>query len=179
MTSFVRLSNFDNVVTATKTLQANETIEGVKTLQSVPTGHKIASCDIKKGNQITKYAQCIGYASVDITAGEHVHTHNVEFRNTQTDYEFSTEKTPVDFVAHDARDTFMGFRRANGSIGTRNYIAIVTSVNCSATAARRIADAFGPDELRLIPTLMEWWLLFMVQVVEWLVMERVLRPYNA
>ena len=60
MTSFVRLSNFDNVVTATKTLQANETIEGIKTLQSVPTGHKIASCDIKKGNQITKYAQCIG-----------------------------------------------------------------------------------------------------------------------
>ena len=53
MTSFVRLSNFDNVVTATKTLQANETIEGIKTLQSVPTGHKIASCDIKKGNQVT------------------------------------------------------------------------------------------------------------------------------
>ena len=52
MTSFVRLSNFDNVVTATKTLQANETIEGIKTLQSVPTGHKIASCDIKKGNQV-------------------------------------------------------------------------------------------------------------------------------
>jgi altronate hydrolase len=151
MTSFVRLSNFDNVVTATITLQANETIEGIKTLQSVPTGHKIASCDIKKGNQVTKYAQCIGYASVDITAGEHVHTHNVEFRNTQTDYEFSTEKNPVDFVAHDARDTFMGFRRANGSIGTRNYIAIVTSVNCSATAARRIADAFGPDELRAYP----------------------------
>ena len=151
MTSFVRLSNFDNVVTATITLQANETIEGIKTLQSVPKGHKIASCDIKKGNQVTKYAQCIGYASVDITAGEHVHTHNVEFRNTQTDYEFSTEKKPVDFVAHDARDTFMGFRRANGSIGTRNYIAIVTSVNCSATAARRIADAFGPDELKAYP----------------------------
>ena len=92
MTSFVRLSNFDNVVTATKTLQANETIEGIKTLQSVPTGHKIASCDIKKGNQVTKYAQCIGYASVEIAAGEHVHTHNVEFRNTQIDYEFSTEK---------------------------------------------------------------------------------------
>ena len=87
MTSFVRLSNFDNVVTATKTLQANETIEGIKTLQSVPKGHKIASCDIKKGNQVTKYAQCIGYASVDITAGEHVHTHNVEFRNTDLSIE--------------------------------------------------------------------------------------------
>ena len=64
---------------------------------------------------------------------------------------FRRKKKPVDFVAHDARDTFMGFRRANGSIGTRNYIAIVTSVNCSATAARRIADAFGPDELSAYP----------------------------
>ena len=151
MTSFVKLSSDDNVVTATKAVNAGVTTEGIKTQESVPSGHKIAVCDIKKGQQVTKYAQCIGFASLDIKAGEHVHTHNVEFRNTQTDYEFCTNNEPTNFVDHDARDTFMGFRRANGNIGTRNYIAIVTSVNCSATAARRIADAFGPRELSEYP----------------------------
>ena len=71
--------------------------------------------------------QCIGYASVEIKAGEHVHTHNVEFRNTQIEYEFSTDNDPGKFIVNDAVDSFMGFRRANGNVGTRNYIAIVTS----------------------------------------------------
>ena len=80
-----------------------------------------------------------------------MHTHNIEFRNTVADYEFATDLRPVEPVAEAARDTFMGYRRANGKVGTRNYIAIVTSVNCSATAARMIAQAFGPDELAAYP----------------------------
>ena len=151
MTSFVRVSNADNVVTATKAVTAGVSFEKINTLQSIPTGHKIATCDIQKGHQVTKYGQCIGYASVEIKAGEHVHTHNVGFRNTQTEYEFCTDNDPVKLVVNDAVDSFMGFRRANGNIGTRNYIAVVTSVNCSATAARRIADAFGPSELSEYP----------------------------
>ena len=151
MTSFVRLSGADNVVTAIKAVNSGILIEDVNTLQSVPTGHKIASCNIKKGQEVIKYGQCIGYAAVNIEAGEHVHTHNVEFRNTQTAYEFCTENDPVDFVNPGSVDNFMGFKRDNGSVGTRNYIAIVTSVNCSATAARRIADAFGPKELSEYP----------------------------
>ncbi len=151
MTSFVRVSNADNVVTATKAVTAGVSFEKINTLQSIPTGHKIATCDIQKGHQVTKYGQCIGYASVEIKAGEHVHTHNVEFRNTQIEYEFCTENDPGEFIVNDAVDSFMGFRRANGNVGTRNYIAIVTSVNCSATAARRIADAFGPSELSEYP----------------------------
>ncbi len=151
MTSFVRLSGADNVVTAIKAVNSGILIEDVNTLQSVPTGHKIASCNIKKGQEVIKYGQCIGYAAINIKAGEHVHTHNVEFRNTQTAYEFCTENDPVDFVNPGSVDNFMGFKRDNGSVGTRNYIAIVTSVNCSATAARRIADAFGPKELSEYP----------------------------
>ena len=151
MTSFVRVSNADNVVTATKAVNAGMSFEEIKTLQNIPMGHKIASCSIKKGHQVTKYGQCIGFASAEIKAGEHVHTHNVEFRNTQTEYEFCTDNEPVELVVNDAVDSFMGFRRANGNVGTRNYIAIVTSVNCSATAARRIADAFGPSELSEYP----------------------------
>ena len=151
MTSFVRVSNADNVVTATKAVTAGVSFEKINTLQSIPMGHKIATCDIQKGHQVTKYGQCIGYASEEIKAGEHVHTHNVEFRNTQIEYEFCTDNDPGECIVNDAVDSFMGFRRANGNVGTRNYIAIVTSVNCSATAARRIADAFGPSELSEYP----------------------------
>ena len=151
MNPFVRLSDFDNVVTATKTVTAGVSCEEFNALENIPMGHKIAANNIKKGQQVTKYGQCIGYASVEIKAGEHVHTHNVEFRNTQAEYEFCTDNDAGGFVINDARDSFMGFKRANGSVGTRNYIAIVTSVNCSATAARRIADAFGPSELSEYP----------------------------
>ena len=107
-------------------------------------GHPVA-----KGEAIRKYAQIIGYASADIAAGEHVHTHNVEFRNTDMDYEFATDLRPV--TPAKTQDTFMGYRRESGKVGTRNYIGILTSVNCSATAARMIASAFGPEELADYP----------------------------
>jgi altronate hydrolase len=123
-------------------------VEGAGLSANVPSGHKVATAPIKTGEVIRKYAQVIGYASEDIAPGDHVHTHNVEFRNTDADYEFSTDLRPV---APATGDTFMGYRRDSGRVGTRNYIAIVTSVNCSATAARRIADAFGPDELAAYP----------------------------
>ncbi len=148
---FVRLDADDNVVTATLALPAGHAIEGVTTTGLIPSGHKIATRAIARGEQVRKYAQFIGLASVDIAPGDHVHTQNVEFRNTETAYEFGTDMRPVEMVPEDRRDTFMGFRRENGRVGTRNYIAIVTSVNCSATAARRIADAFGPAELAAYP----------------------------
>jgi altronate hydrolase len=106
---------------------------------------------ISKGEAIRKYAQVIGYASQDIAPGEHVHTQNVEFRNTDAEYEFSTDLRPVTPVPEAERDSFMGYRRANGSVGTRNYIAIVTSVNCSATAARMIASHFTPEIMSAYP----------------------------
>jgi altronate hydrolase len=80
-----------------------------------------------------------------------LHTHNVEFRATDAAYQFGTNLRDVAPVPEQDRDTFMGYRRENGSVGTRNYIAIVTSVNCSATAARRIADSFGEEELSQYP----------------------------
>ena len=82
-------------------------------------------------------------------AGSHLHTHNVEFRNTDMDYEFATDLRPV--APAKTQDTFMGYRRESGKVGTRNYIGILTSVNCSATAARMIASAFGPEELADYP----------------------------
>ncbi len=151
MPDTIRLDPIDNVVTATRALEAGVAVEDVTTRGLVPSGHKIATQAIPKGQAIRKYAQVIGYAAEDIAPGAHVHTQNVEFRNTDADYEFSTDLRAVTPVSEAQRDTFKGYRRANGQVGTRNYVAIVTSVNCSATAARMIAAHFTPERLAPYP----------------------------
>jgi altronate hydrolase len=145
---FVRLDPSDNVVTATRSLEAGVAVEDTQTLGLIPSGHKIATRAIAKGEEVRKYAQFIGLAREDIAPGDHVHTHNLDFRATEVAYEFGTDLRPV---TPTGGDTFMGYRRENGGVGTRNYIAIVTSVNCSATAARRIADHFTPERLADYP----------------------------
>ncbi|MEM7505251.1 MAG: altronate dehydratase family protein [Pseudomonadota bacterium] len=148
MADFIRLSEADNVATATRPLEAGSQIAGVTTAAIVPRGHKLAIADIPDGAPVVKYANVIGYADGPIVAGAHVHTHNLAFRATEQDYDFGTDLRPV---APATGDTFMGYRRANGRVGTRNYIAVITSVNCSATAARMIASAFGPAEMAAYP----------------------------
>ncbi len=148
---FVRLDPSDNVVIAARALQAGQQIEGATTTGLIPSGHKIATRAIRKGEEVRKYAQFIGLAHEHIAPGDHVHTHNLDFRATEVAYEFGTDLRPVDMVPEGKRDTFMGYRRDGGRVGTRNYIAIVTSVNCSATAARRIADHFTPERLAAYP----------------------------
>ena len=151
MSMIIRLDPADNVVTATRTLEIGTAVDDVVTTAIIPRNHKLASREIKAGEAVRKYAQVIGYATELIVAGGHVHTHNVEFRNTEEDYEISTDLRPAVTVAEAARDSFMGYRRENGRVGTRNYIGILTSVNCSATAARMIASAFGPEEMARYP----------------------------
>ena len=146
---FVRLDRADTVVTSTRSLSIGTLVDGVSTTALIPSGHKVATTQMGLGDPVRKYAQLIGYASSNIMPGDHVHTHNVDFRNTAMEYEFSTDLRPV-FPAT-KQDTFMGFCRENGRIGTRNYIAIITSVNCSATAARMIADHFTPEVLEDFP----------------------------
>jgi altronate hydrolase len=145
MSATILLDPSDNVATATRNLAPGE--EGAT--QPIPRGHKIARSPIAAGAPVYKYAQIIGYAATAIAQGDHVHTHNLEFRNVQQDYEFSTNLRPVPPAA--VPDTFLGYRRANGKVGTRNYIAVLTSVNCSATAAHRIADHFTPERLAAYP----------------------------
>ncbi|WP_238367474.1 UxaA family hydrolase [Mesobacterium pallidum] len=141
----VRLSDADNVVTAITSLVVGD--EGAT--QLIPRGHKLATRAIRAGEPVVKYAQTIGYAAEDIPQGAHVHTHNLAFRNVDMDYEFSTNLRPV--APASTPDTFMGYRRPSGRVGTRNYIAVLTSVNCSATAARMIANHFTPDRLADYP----------------------------
>ena len=146
---FVRLDRADTVVTSTRSLSIGTLVDGVSTTALIPSGHKAATTQMGLGDPVRKYAQLIGYASSNIMPGDHVHTHNVDFRNTAMEYEFSTDLRPV--LPATKQDTFMGFCRENGRIGTRNYIAIITSVNCSATAARMIADHFTPEVLADFP----------------------------
>ena len=153
MSMTIRLDPDDNVLTATSRLEAGTLVEDVVTQTIIPCNHKLASYDIKAGEAVRKYAQIIGFATEAIGAGEHVHTHNVEFRNTEAAYEFATDLRPPLYVSESKRDSFKGYRRSNGSVGTRNYIGILTSVNCSATAARMIAAAFGPDEIAQYPNI--------------------------
>lgn len=141
----VRLAPTDNVVTATQSLQPGES----GAIESIPRGHKMADAPISKGQPVLKYAQIIGYAAQDIAQGSHVHTHNLEFRNVSQDYGYATHLTPVTPAV--TSDQFQGYRRPSGRVGTRNYIAVLTSVNCSATAARRIAAHFTPELLDAYP----------------------------
>jgi len=149
MQAYVRLDQTDNVVTATRPLEAGTAIEDVQTVGLIQSGHKIAIADIAAGAPIRKYAQIIGYASCDIAAGAHVHTQNMDFRAVDQDHAFGTNLRPM--PSPETQDTFMGYRRKNGKVGTRNYISILTSVNCSATAAHRIAAHFTPERMAAYP----------------------------
>lgn len=147
--SLLRLDPTDSVAVARETLSPGSVYDGVAAVDAVPRGHKVALQDIAAGQPVLKFAQIIGIASRDIPAGSHVHTHNLAFQPVAGRYEFGTNLRPANPTA--SPDTFLGYRRENGSVGTRNYIAIVTSVNCSATAARMIAAHFTPERLADYP----------------------------
>ncbi|MBS27569.1 MAG: galactonate dehydratase [Alphaproteobacteria bacterium] len=145
VTLTIRLNPADNVVVARAEIMPGTDIpgEGVSTNAPIPRGHKIATAPIAKGETIIKYDQIIGFASTDIKPGDHVHIDNCEFRMVERDYQFATDLRETAMVPEDERRTFEGYVRKNGGVGTRNYIGILTSVNCSATVARYIADSFN------------------------------------
>ena len=149
----VRLNAVDNVVTARVDLTPGVEIagEGVSTSQPIPSGHKVATASIKAGEPIRKYDQIIGFATEDIAAGDHVHVHNVEMQDFERDYAFGVDAKPTAYINDSERATFQGYKRPGGRVGTRNYIGVLTSVNCSATAARYIAEAITPDVLAKYP----------------------------
>jgi altronate hydrolase len=92
---FIRLDRADAVVTATKNLAVGMKIGDITVRDVILSGHKVATQAMATGDPVRKYAQVIGYASCEILPGDHVHTHNVDFRNTDTDYEFSTDLRAV------------------------------------------------------------------------------------
>ena len=141
----IRLHPNDNVIIALQDLAAGQTVPGlnVPLMQPVPRGHKVATLGIAAGENVVRYGQIIGAASCDIAAGDHVHVHNLGMGAHDQDYAFSTDLRPLPHV--DGPRTFMGFHRADGGVGTRNYLGILTSVNCSGSVAKFIAEACDRD----------------------------------
>src|SRR5680860_171009 len=114
----------------------------VRVSQVVPPGHKVAVAAVPEGQAVHKYGQIIGFASQDIAPGQHVHEHNLMIKDFAKDYAFCEDYAPVEILPEAEQRTFMGYRRADGRVGTRNYVAVLASVNCSASATARVAEYF-------------------------------------
>ena len=148
--NFIVLNPADNVATARCTLK-----KGLKVLvsgssivlrQIIPGGHKMSLSSIKRGERLIKYGQIIGFAKKDITVGDWVHSHNVELKEVLRNYSLCEDYMPLKPFTHKA-ETFKGFARAGGKVGTRNYIGVISSVNCSASVSRYVADHFRDNNI--------------------------------
>ena len=148
MTLVIRLHASDDVLIARgQLLGGTQVKDDAKTIVArglIPPGHKIASRSLSPGDPVRRYNQIIGFASRAIAAGEHVHTHNLDMGPDKggfaRDYAIGADVKPQ---AARREATFMGIKRPDGRVATRNYIGILSSVNCSATAARAISDHFS------------------------------------
>jgi altronate hydrolase len=149
----IRLNPADDVVIARVDLPAGTEIikENIRVAVAVPAGHKVATRDIAEGAPVRRYNQIIGFDTRPIRAGEHVHVHNLGMASFERDYAFGKDYKPTDFVPNPA--TFLGIVRADGRVATRNYIGVVSSVNCSAHVCRLIADHFKGDALADYPNI--------------------------
>ena len=156
MNPTIRLHANDDVLIARTQLLSGSAVEGVTVRGLVPPGHKLALRAIAQGQPVRRYNQIIGFASKPIAPGEHVHTHNLDMGPEHgafaRDYAFGADVKPE---PTQREASFMGIKRADGRVATRNYIGILSTVNCSATAARAIADHFSrrtnPSALAAFP----------------------------
>ncbi|MGH8799078.1 MAG: UxaA family hydrolase, partial [Casimicrobiaceae bacterium] len=142
-TSFtIRLHPADDVVIARQQLVSGIVLldEHVTVSGLIPPGHKVATRAIGVGEPVKRYNQIIGFAKRPVAPGEHVHLHNLAMGDFARDYAIGADVKPTAYV--DPPATFMGIVRADGRVATRNYIGILSTVNCSATVAHGIADAF-------------------------------------
>ncbi len=136
----LKLNAADNVAVAVDPIDVGVSAAGVTALKRVPRGHKIALSRIAKDEPIRKFGQIIGFATLDIPPGEWVHEHNTGFHAFERDYAYAAEAKTEFVLPVEQQATFEGFRRKAGNAGTRNYVGILTSVNCSASAARFMAE---------------------------------------
>ena len=116
--------------------------------RDIPAGHKVAVRAVDVGQPVRKYGQVIGFSSAPISPGDHVHTHNVGVREFGRDYDFCAGVKPVNYYPPEQMRTFMGYPRPSGLAGTRNYVAVISSVNCSSAVSQYVADHFKTEEFK-------------------------------
>ncbi|MCH8829558.1 MAG: altronate dehydratase [Planctomycetes bacterium] len=154
---FIRLHADDNILIAKISVgkdvefDAGTDATGLRTRDAIDLGHKVAVRTIEAGEAVRKFGQLIGFASERIEPGEWVHSHNLSAGELSLDYEFSTDVPPAPEPI--TGRTFQGYRRSDGRAATRNYIGIISSVNCSATASKYVAKAFDAELLSAFPNI--------------------------
>lgn len=153
---FIRLHPEDNLAVAARSVPAGVAVgvdgaPDVKTTETIEMGHKVALRPIEVGQPIRKFGQTIGYAKSNIPAGGWIHTHNVEAGMLSLDYAFCSEIPPEPTPI--TGRTFMGYRRPDGRSATRNYIGIVSTVNCSAHTSKIVAQQFDRSILEAFPNI--------------------------
>ena len=151
---FVRLHADDNIAVAARNVPLGTTFQfpgspDYFSREAIDMGHKISLKALEVGQPIKKFGQTIGYASQAIPQGTWVHVHNVTAGELSLDYAHCSEIPPDPTPIHGR--TFQGYRRPNGKFGTRNYIGIVSTVNCSATTSKYAADKFDRELLAQFP----------------------------
>lgn len=148
-TPAIHLNPQDNVAVARSAIPSGTVLRiadnEIVTRSEIPSGHKVAVVAIDAGSNVLKYGQVIGGASQPILPGDHVHLHNLAMQDSSVEHHFAEAGVKTPLLPESERRTFEGYLRPDGQVGTRNYIGILTSVNCSATVARAIADHFNRD----------------------------------
>jgi altronate hydrolase len=136
----------DDVAVAKTELRAGDVLEDGATRiavgQDVRPGHKVARHARRAGAAVRRYGQVIGFATQDIAVGDHVHTHNLGIGDLQREYEVGVDVRPVDYYPPSAMRSFDGYQREDGRVGTRNYVAVISGVNCSASVSQFVKDRF-------------------------------------
>ncbi|APX22982.1 MAG: altronate dehydratase [Rhodobacteraceae bacterium] len=125
----------DTVAVVLTDMAEGEIREGLTARAAIPRGHKIARSAMAAGSPVLKYGQVMAVASRDIAVGEHVHVHNCALPEGGAGTSAVAGRLPDP----PARTTFEGYARPDGRVGTRNYIGILASVNCSTTVCDAIA----------------------------------------
>ena len=135
----------DDVAVAKAELPAGTVLEDGSTRIEVRTdirpGHKVARRSVRSGDPVRRYGQVIGFATGAIAVGDHVHTHNLGIGDLSADrYEIGVDVRPVEHYPADQMRSFDGYKRDDGRVGTRNYVAIISGVNCSASVSQFVKD---------------------------------------
>ena len=151
--SVIRLHPADPIVVAVRELVPGEVlmIDGHDVLtvrEVIPSGHKVALSDVPAGAVITRYGSRIGIATTDIPMGTWVHSHNLDVGPIPRDYSYTV--VPA-LCPQPSGRTFMGYARRDGRVGTRNYVAVISSVHCSGHVTLQIARQFTPERLAAYP----------------------------
>jgi arabinonate dehydratase len=147
----IRLHASDDVVIAINPIESGTWLEGVgvRATNTIPAGHKMAVRAIQQGEPVKRYNQVIGFAAKPIGVGEHIHVHNLTLHDFARDYAFCVDRKPTEPVQKEA--FFKGIVRSPGRVATRNYVGIISTVNCSATVSKKIAEILNREVLSAYP----------------------------